>query len=251
MAILSLVRKLLFISQHHLPGFWQVLRILADSQIDVDTVVNPLTELAQDGTRIWLEPSLPRRAMSHACFPCLRLRPEARDSVHQILLLAKEGIAELLRPVELVVHHRERLGKGHQRLHAVVPSLLLQRRVEVIALDACVRLGKTRRLDHHLLVRPKAGTPQGGVISPLLPNIYLARLDRVLEAESVSFVRYADDVRLTSRTEVGARQALTQGDSARRSSRDSPGRRSVVGRGYGPVSVSPRPSGSGPRPATR
>jgi hypothetical protein len=33
----------------------------------------------------------------------------------------------------------------------------------------------------------------GGVVSPLLANIYLARLDRVLEAEGVSFVRYADD----------------------------------------------------------
>jgi hypothetical protein len=37
----------------------------------------------------------------------------------------------------------------------------------------------------------------------LLANIYLARLDRALEAEGVSFVRYADDVRLTSRTDAG------------------------------------------------
>jgi RNA-directed DNA polymerase len=47
--------------------------------------------------------------------------------------------------------------------------------------------------DGYRLMRPRAGTPQGGVISPLLANIYLARLDRVLEAEGVSFVRYADD----------------------------------------------------------
>jgi group II intron reverse transcriptase/maturase len=64
--------------------------------------------------------------------------------------------------------------------------------------------------DGYRLMRPKAGTPQGGVVSPLLANIYLARMDRVLEAEGVSFVRYADDVRLTSRTEAGARQALTR-----------------------------------------
>jgi RNA-directed DNA polymerase len=62
--------------------------------------------------------------------------------------------------------------------------------------------------DGYRLVRPRAGTPQGGVISPLLANIYLARLDRVLEAEGVRFVRYADDVRLSSRTEAGAQQAL-------------------------------------------
>jgi group II intron reverse transcriptase/maturase len=64
--------------------------------------------------------------------------------------------------------------------------------------------------DGYRLVRPSAGTPQGGVISPLLANIYLARLDRVLDAEGVSYVRYADDVRLTSRTEAGAKHALTR-----------------------------------------
>jgi retron-type reverse transcriptase len=50
----------------------------------------------------------------------------------------------------------------------------------------------------------------GGVISPLLANIYLARLDRTLDAEGVTYVRYADDVRLASRTPAGARQALTR-----------------------------------------
>jgi RNA-directed DNA polymerase len=57
--------------------------------------------------------------------------------------------------------------------------------------------------DGYRLVRPRAGTPQGGIVSPLLANIYLARMDRVLEAEGVSFVRYADDVRLSSRRPSG------------------------------------------------
>jgi group II intron reverse transcriptase/maturase len=38
------------------------------------------------------------------------------------------------------------------------------------------------------------GTPQGGVISPLLANIYLNHLDRHLSEHEVSFVRYADDL---------------------------------------------------------
>src|SRR2546422_7821444 len=50
------------------------------------------------------------------------------------------------------------------------------------------------------LVRPTAGTPQGGVASPLLANIYLAKLDRALDADGIEYVRYADDVRLVSRT---------------------------------------------------
>ena len=111
--------------------------------------------------------------------------------------------------------------------------------------------------DGYRLVRPKAGTPQGGVVSPLLANIYLARLDRVLEAEGVSFVRYADDVRLSSRTPSGARQALTriaevlQGLGLRLSERktklvtayqgvDFLGYRLVVQKGHLNVYISPR-----------
>lgn len=40
----------------------------------------------------------------------------------------------------------------------------------------------------------KAGTPQGGPLSPLLANIYLDPLDKELEKRGVSFVRYADDI---------------------------------------------------------
>jgi group II intron reverse transcriptase/maturase len=39
-----------------------------------------------------------------------------------------------------------------------------------------------------------SGTPQGGVISPLLSNIYLTVLDNALAAKGHPFVRYADDV---------------------------------------------------------
>lgn len=40
----------------------------------------------------------------------------------------------------------------------------------------------------------KAGTPQGGPLSPLLANIYLDPLDKELEKRGLSFVRYADDI---------------------------------------------------------
>ena len=38
-----------------------------------------------------------------------------------------------------------------------------------------------------------SGTPQGGVISPLLANIYLHRLDREVRAAGFRLIRYADD----------------------------------------------------------
>lgn len=37
------------------------------------------------------------------------------------------------------------------------------------------------------------GTPQGGVISPLLANVYLHRLDREVRAAGFRLIRYADD----------------------------------------------------------
>ena len=38
-----------------------------------------------------------------------------------------------------------------------------------------------------------AGTPQGGVISPLLANIYLHRLDKEVRGAGLRLIRYADD----------------------------------------------------------
>lgn len=37
------------------------------------------------------------------------------------------------------------------------------------------------------------GTPQGGVISPILANLYLTELDRTMERADLKLVRYADD----------------------------------------------------------
>lgn len=56
-----------------------------------------------------------------------------------------------------------------------------------------------------------AGTPQGGVISPLLANIYLNKLDRIWAARGRQLgvlVRYADDFVVLCRAESQAREAL-------------------------------------------
>ena len=56
-----------------------------------------------------------------------------------------------------------------------------------------------------------AGTPQGGVISPLLSNIYLSYLDRIWESKCKHLgvlVRYADDFVVMCGTESMAKEAL-------------------------------------------
>lgn len=48
-------------------------------------------------------------------------------------------------------------------------------------------------MDGNVFIENSKGTPQGGVISPLLANVYLNQLDRELEKRGHRFVRYADD----------------------------------------------------------
>ncbi|MEW6252708.1 MAG: group II intron reverse transcriptase/maturase [Planctomycetota bacterium] len=58
-----------------------------------------------------------------------------------------------------------------------------------------------------------AGTPQGGVISPLLANVYLDDLDRIWLATCShlgQLVRYADDFVILCRTRSQAEQALAK-----------------------------------------
>jgi group II intron reverse transcriptase/maturase len=54
------------------------------------------------------------------------------------------------------------------------------------------------------------GTPQGGVISPLLANIVLNYLDWQLDKLGFRFVRYADDFVVVCQTQTQAEEAKTQ-----------------------------------------
>ncbi len=92
-------------------------------------------------------------------------------------------------------------------------------------LDQRVRDGVVRRLidrwlnagvmEEGRIAHPEAGTPQGGVISPLLANIYLHEvLDRWLETvvwprvRAARLIRYADDFVLLFQREDDARRVM-------------------------------------------
>ncbi len=59
----------------------------------------------------------------------------------------------------------------------------------------------------------ECGTPQGGVISPLLANLYLNPLDHQMAAAGWEMVRYADDFVILCRSQAEAQAAL---DAVRR-----------------------------------
>ncbi len=58
------------------------------------------------------------------------------------------------------------------------------------------------------LRRPATGTPQGGVVSPVLCNVYLHRLDRAWDEQDGVLVRYADDATVMCWSRSQAERAL-------------------------------------------
>ncbi len=52
---------------------------------------------------------------------------------------------------------------------------------------------KTGYMEEGKYMETNSGSPQGGVISPLLSNVYLNELDWELEKAGIKFVRYCDD----------------------------------------------------------
>ncbi len=54
----------------------------------------------------------------------------------------------------------------------------------------------------------ETGTPQGGVISPMLANLYLDKLDHLLESHGYAMTRYAGDMVILCHTAAEAESAL-------------------------------------------
>ena len=78
----------------------------------------------------------------------VRTRAQPLHGVEYIVLLREERVAEVLCPVELVVHHRQRLWNRRERLDARIPLLLLHRVLERLTGDLGVLARPARRLDH-------------------------------------------------------------------------------------------------------
>jgi RNA-directed DNA polymerase len=93
----------------------------------------------------------------------------------------------------------------HARLNAFVEKRVSDRRVQKL-----VRKWLTADvMEDGVISQTVSGTPQGGVISPLLANIYLHRLDAAwAERGHGTLVRYADDAVILCRTQTEAEAAL-------------------------------------------
>jgi RNA-directed DNA polymerase len=93
----------------------------------------------------------------------------------------------------------------HDRLVAAVEERICDRQVLKL-LRAMLRAGV---MEAGVVKGGVTGTPQGGVVSPVLCNIYLHRLDRAWQTRGVgALVRYADDLLVLCRSRREAEHAL-------------------------------------------
>ena len=134
-------------------------------------------------------------------------------SAHQALSVVREGLTSMRGGWVLEVDIKsffDHLDHGHLR------SFLDQRVRDGVLRRAIDKWLKAGVVEDGQLQRNTTGTPQGGVISPLLANVYLHHvLDAWFKSEvlprmrgQVFLVRYADDVVIAFANEEDARRVM-------------------------------------------
>jgi group II intron reverse transcriptase/maturase len=94
----------------------------------------------------------------------------------------------------------------HDGLMSAIEERIVDRHLLKL-LRAMLRAGV---LEDGSVKRSGSGTPQGGVISPVLANVYLHRLDRQWARRGTGvLIRYADDLVVMCKTKQEAENALT------------------------------------------
>jgi group II intron reverse transcriptase/maturase len=94
--------------------------------------------------------------------------------------------------------------------HQVILQAIRDQVADGKVLDLLERFLRCGVLEDGRLLATTKGTPQGGVISPLLANIVLNRLDWHLDQLGLRFVRYADDFVVLCQNRSQAEEARTQ-----------------------------------------
>mgnify|MGYP001549948611 CR=1 FL=1 len=156
--------------------------------------------VVQAALKLVIEPIFEHEFVAHS----YGFRPQrgCKDALRQVNDLLKEGKvwvvdADMKSYFDTIPHDQlmervaERISDG--RVLALIEQFLKQNIMD--------------RLEEWT---PTGGTPQGAVISPLLANLYLHSLDKLMEKQGTSMVRYADDFVILCQSEEEAETALGQ-----------------------------------------
>ena len=94
--------------------------------------------------------------------------------------------------------------------HAIIKEAVAAQVADGNILDLIEKFLRAGVMENGVFKPTTVGTPQGGVISPLLANIVLNHLDWQLEKLGFRFVRYADDFVVLCLTKAQAEEAKAQ-----------------------------------------
>lgn len=125
---------------------------------------------------------------------------------HQALELAMKHHDQGYR----VVLDADIVGFFDNLLHALIKEAVAAQVADGNILNLVEKFLRAGVMENGLFKPTTVGTPQGGVISPLLANIVLNHLDWQLDKLGYRFVRYADDFVVLCQTQAQAEEAKTQ-----------------------------------------
>lgn len=92
--------------------------------------------------------------------------------------------------------------------HDILMARLARRISDKRLLKIVRRLLEAGMMVEGVCARRYEGTPQGGPLSPLLANLLLDDLDKMLEARGHRFCRYADDVNIYVRSQAAGERVM-------------------------------------------
>ncbi len=153
--------------------------------------------VAQEVLRCLLSPIFEARFHDHS----FGFRPgrSCHDAVEKVLEISRQGYRYVLdADISGFFDNLSHAAIMRELCDVVADGNILQL-VEKFLKAGVMEGGKIRPTD--------VGTPQGGVVSPLLANIALNVLDRHLHEHGYRFVRYADDFVVLCRSEHEAKEA--------------------------------------------
>jgi group II intron reverse transcriptase/maturase len=154
--------------------------------------------VAQEVLRLLLSPLFER--VFHEDSFGFRPGRNCHMAVTRVLELHEQGFQHVL--------DADILGFFENIPHAVIMAGVASEVADGNILDLLERFLKAGVMEQGVLRPTRVGTPQGGVISPLLANIALNSLDWHLDQHGMRFVRYADDFVVLCPTEAAVQEAL-------------------------------------------
>jgi RNA-directed DNA polymerase len=152
-----------------------------------------------------------QQAVHQILYPIFAAKFSARSYGYMAGRSAHQAIATILQDVKDGYKHvvdADVTAFFDQLDHTVVMSHVRRLIADGRVLDLIEAFLKAGVQEGNVVSVPSEGSPQGGVISPLIANIVLDTLDKAIEAQGWRHVRYADDFVILTRTSEEAATAL-------------------------------------------